>query len=66
MKELESTLGRAVGGGFFLVGLAPEARFSGEGSPRVAPAQISRTAPRPWMFTVVAAGSIDPSHVWLH
>ena len=65
MKELESSLGGAVGGGFFLVGLAPEPRFSGEGSPRVAPAQISRIAPRPRMFTVMAGSSIDPGRVWL-
>ncbi len=66
MKELESTLGSAVGGGFFLVGLAPEPRVSGEGSPRVAPTQIARIAPRPWMFAVMAGSSIDPSRVWLH
>lgn len=40
MKELEFSIGRNIGGGLLLVGLAPEPRFTGEGNPRIAPRQV--------------------------
>ena len=46
MKELESSMGKSIGGGFLPVRLAPEPRFSGEGNPRVASLQIPQASSR--------------------
>ncbi len=56
MKELEFSVGRSIGGGFLLVGLAPEPRITGEGSPRLAPLQNPQISIRPWVFAFPAVG----------
>lgn len=56
MKELEFSVGGSIGGGYLLVGLAPEPRFTGEGNPRPAPVQIPQMSVRPWMFAFTAVG----------
>lgn len=64
MKELELSTARSIGGGFLLVGLAPEPRFSGEGNPRVAPRQIPQFSVRPWAVAY-AGGFEDPMAILL-
>lgn len=59
MKELEFSIGRNIGGGLLLVGLAPEPRFTGEGNPRIAPRQVPQFSVRPWTFAY-AGGWVDP------
>ena len=65
MKELESSMGKSIGGGFLPVGLAPEPRFSGEGSPRVAPSQIPQAVSRSWLYGVAVGRPTVPIAIWL-
>jgi len=65
MKELEASVGKSIGGGFSPVGLAPEPRVSGEGSPRVAPTQIPQALSRFWIYGVAVGRPTVPIAVWL-
>ncbi len=56
MKLIETSHTHKIGGGFSLVGLAPEFRFSGEGNPQSAPSQIPPMQFRPVAFAVTAFG----------
>ena len=65
MKELGSSMGKSIGGGILPVRLASEPRFSGEGSPRVAPSQIPQAASRFWLYGVAVGRPTVPIAVWL-